>query len=81
MLGCQVRPGEAVYVHAVGTFGSNADMSHVLVADEFHLEAGGPEYPPALLAFVVCVVAGVPLSWPKTAGSDVVTLDWFRVTP
>ena len=68
MLGCQVEPGGAVYVHTVGTFGvasasyywsrvagaigrvtqycsgSKADTWHVLVADDFHLEAGGPEY-------------------------------------
>ena len=44
----------------------------MLVADDLHLEAGGPEYRPALLAFFgVCVVSRVPLSWPKTAGGDV----------
>ena len=96
MLGCQVRPGEAVSVHTVGTFGvasegaigcetqscagSKADTWHVIVADDFHLEAGGPECRPALLAFfVVCVVAGVPLSWLKTAGSDVVTWVGFEL--
>ena len=104
MLGCQVEPGGAVYVHTVGTFGvasasyywsrvagaidrvtqycsgSKADTWHVLVADDFHLEAGGPEYRPVLLAFfVVCVIAGVPLSWPKTAGGDVVS--WVGLEP
>ena len=103
VIGCQVKPGEAVNVHTVGTFGvayasyygsrvagaigcvtqysagSKADTWHVLVADDFHLEAGGPEHRPALLAFtVVCVVAGVPLSWLKTAG-DVVTWVGFEL--
>ena len=37
-------------------------------------------YRPALLAFfVVCVVAGVPLSWPKKASGDVVTLVGFEL--
>ena len=94
MLGCQVEPGGAVYVHTVGTFGvasasyywsrvasgCKADTWHVLVADDFHLEAGGPKYRPALLAFfVVCVIAGIPLSWPKTAGGDVVSWVGFEL--
>ena len=41
-----------------------------------------PKYRPALLAFfVVCVVAGVPLSWPKTTGGDVVTSVGFELPP
>ena len=104
MLGCQVEPGGAVYVHTVATFGvasasyywsrvagaigsvaqycsgSQADTWHLLVADDFHLEAGGPEYRPALLAFfVVCVITGIPLSWPKTAGGDVVSWVGFEL--
>ena len=59
---------------------SKADTWHVLVADDFHLEAGGPECRPALLAFfVVCVIAGVPLCWPKTAGGDVVSWVGFEL--
>ena len=42
-----------------------------------------PEVPsvrPALLAFfVVCVIAGVPLCWPKTAGGDVVSWVGFEL--
>ena len=44
-----------------------------LVADDFHLEAGGESYRQALFAFFsLCAVAGVPLSCGKTAGGDVV---------
>ena len=46
---------------------------HMLVADDFHLEAGGQDYRFALISFfVLLAVAGVPLSWPKTAGGDTV---------
>ena len=46
---------------------------HMLVADDFHLEAGGPDYKFALTSFFVsCAVAGVRLSWPKAAGGDTV---------
>ena len=60
--------------------GRQADTWHLLVADDYHLESGGPEYRPALLVFfVVCVVTGIPLSWPKTAGGDVVTWVGFEL--
>ena len=52
----------------------------MLVADDFHLEAGGAEYRPALVVFfVLCAVAGVPLSWNKTAGGDVVSWVGFEL--
>ena len=55
-------------------------MWHLLVADDFHLEAGGPQYRPALLVFfVLCVVTGFPLSWNKTAGGDLVTWVGFEL--
>ena len=48
---------------------------HMLVADNFLLESGGPEYRTGLLLFfVLCAVVGVPLSWHKTCGRD--TLVW-----
>ena len=48
---------------------------HMLVADDYLLESGGPEYRIGLLLFVVlCAVVGVPLSWHKTCGRD--TLVW-----
>ena len=53
---------------------------HLLVADDYHLEAGGPEYRPALLVFfVLCSVTGVPLSWHKTAGGDLVSWVGFQL--
>ena len=48
---------------------------HMLVADDYLLESGGPEYRIGLLLFfVLCAVVGVPLSWHKTCGGD--TLVW-----
>ena len=48
---------------------------HMLVADDYLLESGGPEYRIGLLFFfVLCAVVGVPLSWHKTCGGD--TLVW-----
>ena len=56
----------------------SADTStswHMLVADDYLLESGGPEYRVGLLLFfVLCAVVGVPLSWHKTCGGD--TLVW-----
>ena len=47
----------------------------MLVADDYLLESGGPEYRVGLLLFfVLCAVVGVPLSWHKTCGGD--TLVW-----
>ena len=46
---------------------------HLLVADEFHPDASGPEYRAALLLFfVLCDTCRVPLSWAKTAGCETV---------
>ena len=97
-LGCQIRPGGAVYINTVGTFGvasasywwsrvatalgrlaqyvpgKAANTWHLLVADDFHLEAGGPEYRPAIVAFfILCSLVGVPLAWNKTTGGDVIS--------
>ena len=52
----------------------------MLVADDYHLEAGGAEYRSALIVFfVLCAVSGVPLSWNKTAGGDVVSWVGFEL--
>ena len=52
------------------------------MADDFHLEASGPEYRAALISFfVLCATAGVPLSWEKTAGGDKVTWVGFELLP
>ena len=60
--------------------GRTANTWHQLVADDFHLEASGPEYRAALISFfVLCATAGVPLSWEKTAGGDKVTWVGFEL--
>ena len=104
LLGCQVRPGEDVFVNTVGTFGvasasyywsrvasaigrlcqyiagAEARTWHLLVADDYHLEAGGPAYREAIMVFfILCSVAGVPLSWSKTAGGDTVSWVGFEL--
>ena len=56
-----------------------AQTWHVVVADDYHLEAGGQSYRFALLCFfVLCSVVGVPLSWHKTSGGDSSGLGWLR---
>ena len=53
---------------------------HMLVADDFHLEAGTQDYRFTLISFfIICAVAGVPLSWPKTAGGDAVIWVGFEM--
>ena len=53
----------------------SAQTWHMVVADDYHLEAGGESYRFALLSFfVLCSVTGVPLSWHKTSGGD--TIVW-----
>ena len=60
--------------------GHRASTWHMLVADDFHLEAGGPSYRPALIVFfALCAVCGVPLSWNKTAGGDTVAWVGFEL--
>ena len=60
--------------------GSRATRWHMLVADDYHLEAGGAEYRSALLVFfVLFAVVGVPLSWSTTAGGDVVSWVGFEL--
>ena len=58
----------------------SATSWHQLVADDFHLEASGPQCRGALITFfVLSATAGVPLSWGKTAGGDVVTWVGFEL--
>ena len=53
---------------------------HLLVEDDFHLEAGGSGFRVALfLFFLLCSVAGVPLSWKKTSGGDLVSRVGFEL--
>ena len=57
-----------------------AETWHMLVADDFHLEAGGAHYRLALMVFfVLCSTVGVPLSWHKTAGGDTVVWVGFEL--
>ena len=104
MLGCRVRPGGAIYVNTVGTFGvasasyywsrvagaigriaqycagTRAITWHLLVADDYHLEASGSEYRAALMVFfVICDTVGIPLSWHKTSGGDVTNWVGFEL--
>ena len=49
--------------------GHSSTSWHMLVADDYLLESGGPGYRIGLLLFfVLCAVVGVPLSWHKTCG-------------
>ena len=60
--------------------GHRASTWHMLVADDFHLEPGGQAYIPALIVFfALCAACGVPLSWNKTAGSDIVPWVGFEL--
>ena len=59
---------------------SSANTWHLLVADDYHLEAGGTEYRAAIISFfVLCAVIGVPLAWKKTAGGDTVSWVGFEL--
>ena len=60
--------------------GHRASTWHMLVADDFHLEAGGQGYRPALIVFfALCAACGVPLSWNKTSGGDVTAWVGFEL--
>ena len=49
--------------------GHSSTSWHMLVADDYLLESGGPGYRIGLLPFfVLCAIVGVPLSWHKTCG-------------
>ena len=53
---------------------------HLLVADDFHLKAGGAGYREALMTFfVLCYTAVVPLSWGKTSGGDTIAWVGFEI--
>ena len=74
------RVGAAVDRISQYVVGKSATTWHMLVADDFHLEAGGEQYRFALIAFfIVCAVAGVPLSWNKTSGGESVTWVGFEL--
>ena len=60
--------------------GDTAQSWHLLVADDFHLDAGGGSYREALLSFfILCALSGVPLPWSKTAGEDKVAWLGFEI--
>ena len=59
---------------------SSADTWHMVVADDYHLDAAGAQYRLALLTFfVLCATVGAPLSWHKTNGGDTVVWVWFEL--
>ena len=62
--------------------GTSAATWHQQVADEDDLEASGPEYRSALIAFFVLrATGGVPLSWSKTASGELVSSVGFVLNP
>ena len=71
-----VGPGSQLLSVVWSSLSADTSKSwHMLVADDYLLESGGPEYRVGLLLFfVLCAVIGVPLSWHKTCGGD--TLVW-----
>ena len=53
---------------------------HMLVADDFMLECGGPRCRMGLIIFfVLCSTCGVPLSWNKRAGGDSLVWVGFEI--
>ena len=60
----------------------SAHTWNLLVADDFHLEVGGAGYREALMIFfVLCHMAGAPLSWSKTSRRGHCHMGRFRNTP
>ena len=58
----------------------SAHTWHMVVADDYHLEAGGEHYRFALFAFFLLgCTCGVPLSWNKTAGGETVVWVEFEL--
>ena len=52
----------------------------MLLADDYHVEVGGPHFRPALLVFfLLCEVLGCPLSWNKTNGGTVTNWVGFEL--
>ena len=51
----------------------------MVVADDYHLKAGGMHYRLARTMFLIlCSVVGAPLSWHKTSGGDTVVWVGFE---
>ena len=60
--------------------GTPARTWHLLVTEDYHLDAGGPRYRESIIVFfVLCSVLGVPLSWRKTSGGDTVSWVGFEL--
>ena len=57
-----------------------AETWHMVVPDDYHLEAGGMHYRLALVMFfILCSTVGAPLSWHKTIGGDTVVWVGFEL--
>ena len=77
---CWSRVGAALGRLTHYLSGNTAQSWHLLVADDFHLDAGGGGHREALLSFfILCALSGVPLSWSKTAGGDTVAWVGFEI--
>ena len=60
--------------------GHTAQTWHLLVADDYMLDASGPAYREAIISFfTLCSLVGVLLSWPKTCGGDTVSWVGFEI--
>ena len=67
--------------------GASATTWHLLMADDFRLDAGGPAYRVAIMSFFLwCSLFRLPFSWNKTSGDTVARsqlgitqrrADWF----
>ena len=74
------RVGSALCRLSQYILGRTAHTWHLLVADDFHLDAGVVGYREALMTFfLLCHAAGMPLSWPKTAGGDTIAWVGFEI--
>ena len=61
---CWSRVAGAIGCVAQYLAGHSWAIWHMLVADDFHLEAGGQDHRFAFRCFfILCAVAGIPLSW------------------
>ena len=91
-LGCQVKPGGDVFINTVGPFGlasASYYWSRISAAlgrlkqymsGKSAVEAGESDFRfPILSFFILTAVLGVPLSWHKTLGGDVLVWVGFEL--
>ena len=95
LLGCQIQLGSSFHVGVAlhllfitwcvvhrtpcSKSGNSASTWHMLVADDFHVDASGAGDREALITFfLVCATCKVPLSWNQTAGGNTVMCVGFE---